>query len=100
MCSDFWAEGRAMVTMEASSTTISWATAMTARAAQRLGSASRGLRCIGGSIESITVVMGSPRGVEGRQKWEYGCPGGGRNSVDAEVTDRSVGGPPTRRWCG
>ena len=33
MCSDFWADGRAMVTMDASSTTISWATAMTARAA-------------------------------------------------------------------
>lgn len=33
-----WAEGRAMFTMVASSTTISWARAMNANAFQRLGS--------------------------------------------------------------
>ncbi len=37
-----WAEGRAMFTMVASSTTISWASAMKASAFQRLGSGIRG----------------------------------------------------------
>ena len=32
MCSARWADGRATMTTEASSTIISWATAMTARA--------------------------------------------------------------------
>src|ERR1700722_3576442 len=102
MCRACWAEGRAMVTMEASSTTISWATAMTARAAQRLGSASRGLSCVGGPTGSATaVVMGSPWGDGG------GCGRGGGCGVlrinrgtprGAQVGRR----PPTRRWyrCG
>ena len=52
-----------MVTMNASSTTMSWAMAMTARASQRLGSASRGLSGAGGPVVSVAVVMVSPRGV-------------------------------------
>ena len=38
-CSACWAEGSAMFTIVASSTTISWASATTARISQRLGSA-------------------------------------------------------------
>ncbi len=38
MCRAFCADGRAMVTIEASSTTISWAMTTTARIDQRLGS--------------------------------------------------------------
>jgi len=38
-CSAFWAEGSAMLTIVASSTTISWATPSRASTAQRFGSA-------------------------------------------------------------
>src|SRR5271157_3203612 len=38
MCRARWADGRAMITTEASSTTMSWATAMMASARKRFGS--------------------------------------------------------------
>src|ERR1700676_2331479 len=61
-----------MVTMEASSTTISWATAMTIRATQRLGSGSgltgsslKGPGGWGDESSSVTVAMGGLLGVGG-----------------------------------
>jgi hypothetical protein len=55
MWSERCAEGRAMITTEASSTTISWATAMTARARNRLGSA--WVPCWASELEMSSVVV-------------------------------------------
>src|SRR5262245_20768481 len=48
-----WACGRAMFTIVESSTTMSWATATTARASQRLGYAESPLRCFASVVDSM-----------------------------------------------
>ena len=57
MCSARWADGRATMTTEASSTIMSWATAMTARAQYRRGSGRTGSGSSTGVI-SWTVIGG------------------------------------------
>src|ERR1700759_148113 len=54
-CSAFWADGSAMLTMVASSTTMSWATPRRARTAHRLG---RGIKWVSGLVVLITVLPG------------------------------------------
>lgn len=69
MCRACWAEGRATLTMEASTTIINWAMAMTTRARHRCGSASW---VVGGegtaSGSAVSMVIGdAPWGVGGRR---------------------------------
>src|ERR1019366_10130915 len=54
MCRARWAEGRATITTDASSTIMSWATAMTARDQYRLGS---GASDCGAIVGTIWVVV-------------------------------------------
>ena len=63
MCSAFCAEGRAMMTTEASSTTISCAMAMTPRARKRLGSR-------GASVPSSVLAMAAPGSWSGKSRVE------------------------------
>src|ERR1022692_2476056 len=55
MCSARWAEGRATMTTDASSTIISWATAITARAQYRRGLGALVWSSAGGVITSIAT---------------------------------------------
>ena len=56
MCSAFWALGRAMLTMEASRTTINEAMAMTSKARQRFGSNPVSISVLAVSVLAVSVL--------------------------------------------
>src|SRR6202035_5059563 len=65
MCRACWADGSATITTDASSTIMSWATAMTARDQYRLGS---GASVCGAVVGTISVVVtGNLRARGGRK---------------------------------
>src|SRR5271165_5116071 len=87
MWSAFWADGRAMVTIEASRTTISWAITTIARIPQRLGSGSS--VCAGTATASTASPIGQAPFLSCHVVWRYWSGGAQRPAGD----DRPPAGP-------